>query len=95
VNARGELADYFDECFADFERNRMYPLGYGKEHRMVKMTMQHISALSHAELFLEPAIENAPEARYATRLTQDLERLSEVKAFVLDNIVRPKLPWEP
>lgn len=60
---------------------------------MTKMTMHHITAIAHAELFLQPAIEKAPEKRFADQLTRDLERLTEVKDFIAFGIANPKLAF--
>jgi len=60
---------------------------------MTKMTMHHITAIAHAELFLEPAIDKAPEPRFAAQLTKDLDRLSEVKDFIMYVVNNPKFPF--
>lgn len=82
----------FEKDFADFEQNRMYPPGYGKEAAVKRITLKHIDSISHAETFIFGGVTQTTEARLRREIEADLERLADVKRFLLRTLYEPGLP---
>lgn len=60
---------------------------------MIKLTHKHVDAISHAELFLKPALSRNPEPRFQTDIERDLQRLDEVKRILRHLLLNPQLPY--
>jgi len=60
---------------------------------MINITLDHVTAISHAELFLSPTISRHPEPRFRHEIENDQKLLKEVKQFLLDHLYRPGLPF--
>lgn len=59
---------------------------------MKKMTHKHVCSISHAELFLTKAFSGNPEPQFKREIQQDLDRLDDVKKFLLYTLYNPELP---
>jgi len=59
---------------------------------MRKITLDHISAISHAETYIQPAIIQNMSPHHRKSIEDDLTRLSEVKRFLLRTMYEPGLP---
>ena len=60
---------------------------------MVKMTIQHITVLNRAQVFLEPLVKKVQDEKMAARIQGDIERLNEIRLFLIDSICQPMLPF--
>lgn len=85
--------DLFECDFKVFEANRMYPLGYGKEPAMKKLTLDHVEAIDHGILGLLKSIDGPRNSAYNQKLDSDIAKLHELRWFVLHTIYNPGLPY--
>lgn len=93
VSSGRHLNSELEADFDEFEQNRMYPLGYGKESTVKRLTLDHVSAISHAEQAMIPAIVPSMSPVHRKSIEDDIERLTEVKRFVLQTLYQPGLPF--
>jgi hypothetical protein len=61
---------------------------------MIRMSLEHISAIAHAELFLEPALSKNPEPRFRVAIERDLLRLAEIKLYLMSDIHSHQLTFD-
>lgn len=61
---------------------------------MIKLTMEHINAICHAELLLDAhqLVQGAHKLR--AKIEDDLLRLAELKLFIIQFMTDPKLPFD-
>lgn len=79
--------------FLMFERNRMYLPGYRKEPSMKRLTLEHVDSLSRGEQSLMSGITASMSSRHRQSIENDIERLSEVKRYILTVMYQPGLPF--
>lgn len=60
---------------------------------MVKITIQHVTVINRAKVFLEPLVKKVQDEKLAARIEADIERLNEIKLFLIDTISQPDLPF--
>lgn len=60
---------------------------------MVKMTIQHVTVLNRAQVFLEPLVKKVQDEKMAARIQGDIDRLNEIRLFLIDNLCQPQLPF--
>lgn len=53
---------------------------------MIKVKMEHVNAVVHAELFVDAAIEKAASKRIQHSLENDLLRLAELKFILIQKL---------
>lgn len=61
---------------------------------MTKLSMEHVNAICHAELFVDAACGKIPEPRLRRSLETDLLRLTELKLYIIEKMVNPQLPFD-
>lgn len=84
-----------NDDFAEYYRNRMYPPGYRRESAMIKLTMQHVNAICHAELIMDTQVLSQMAARLRSKTEDHLLRLAELKLYIITAMAEPpKLPYE-
>lgn len=88
-----ELTEYYEQQFANFERKRMYPIGYGKEGTMIKPKMKHVSAITRSVNLLESGLADELVKRFHNAIERDLGLMREVKAMLFEMIENPTLPF--
>lgn len=93
MKAREELATYFDAEFAEFERNRMCPPGYGKDTNMTKPNRKHLTAITHSVHLLEHGLADEVEKRFHCYMVRDISLLTEIKNMLFQMIANPTLPF--
>lgn len=59
---------------------------------MRKMTQKDVAAISHAEQYIWPTIKPSMPARQRQEIEDDLERLAQIKRWLLGAIYSPGLP---
>lgn len=60
---------------------------------MVKITIQHVTVINRAIVFLEPLIRKVEDEKLATKIQGDIDHLNEIKLFLIDTITQPNLPF--
>jgi hypothetical protein len=95
LSSSSEHTDIFDHNFDNFERNRMYPLGYTKEPVMAKINMNHYSALCHAKLSMTKEFEPGMKLQYRKAIEDDILLIDDLRRFVLNYVFAPELPNGP
>lgn len=80
----------FELHLENWDRNRMYPSGYRKEPTMIKMRMEHVNAICHAEFMLDAATSSVPIPKMRAQLEDDLLRLAELKMNVIEQLTGGK-----
>lgn len=61
---------------------------------MIKLNQAHVSAICHAELFLEGALEKVESRRIKAALEADKLKLEELKLYIFNVMSQPQLPWK-
>lgn len=61
---------------------------------MVKLSMQHINAICHAELLMDTCSLNQGAAKLRMKLEDDLLRLAELKLFIIQQFRDPQRTFE-
>lgn len=59
---------------------------------MIRISMSHYTALSQAEMFIQPSLTQNMEPRHRQAVERNLVLIGEVKAFILQELYNPKLP---
>lgn len=59
---------------------------------MIKLTIDHVSAIARAEGDMQRMIIPNMSPNHRLSVERDIERLAEVKKSILDSIYRPGLP---
>lgn len=93
MNVAQQISQYFEKQFADYERKRMYPPGYGKEGLMTKPKVKHCSAITRSIHLLEHGLSDDLEKRFHKAIERDLELLKDVKDMLYVMIENPTLPF--
>ncbi len=60
---------------------------------MVKMTIQHVTVINRAQVFLEPLVKKVQDEKLSSRIQGDIDRLNEIRLFLIDAICQPQLPF--
>lgn len=60
---------------------------------MKKMTVHHVTVINRTIVFLEPLIKRANDEKLTSRIQADIDRLKEIKSFLIDSIWQPMLPF--
>jgi len=82
----------FETDLLNFEQNRMYPPGYGKEPLMKKLTLDHSEAVSAAKLNMIRIADQATTPKFRAEIERRVNLLGEVYWWVLQTIYNPGLP---
>jgi len=86
-------SDLIEADFCEFERNRMYPPGYGKETETMKPKMKHVYAITRSQNLLKSGVDDVLEKRFHKAIERDLMLMTEVKTMLLSMIENPTLPF--
>lgn len=80
-------------AFAEYEANRMYPPGYGKESTMTKPKLKHIAAVTRTQHLLSTGMneDSTPELRKS--IEEDVQTLREVREILYEIMQNPTLPF--
>lgn len=60
---------------------------------MIKLSMDHVNAICHAEFFTDAAISKLDGSRMRHSIESDLQRLAELKLYIIEKMVKPELPF--
>jgi len=82
-----ELSAYFEEQFRNYEKNRMYPLGYETRSTMKNLTREHLEAIIKAEFYVRQRMEISMGPLVREELDDVLLRTAEIKRYILDRQV--------
>lgn len=61
---------------------------------MIKLTMQHVDAICHAELLMDACQLVQGAAKLRMKLEDDLLRLAELKLHIIESMTQQKLPFK-
>lgn len=62
---------------------------------MVKLTVEHVTSLSHLEQYVFPHIVPNMTPRQREEIENDLERVAQLKSYILCQVYVPTLPTKP
>jgi len=83
----------FERHMKNFDRNRMYPPGCGKETAMSKPSTKHIDSITRCQQLLKSGLNTVVREQFSRDIEHDLRLLGEIKGMLYQILENPTLPF--
>lgn len=84
----------YEESFMMYKHDQISQPNHRKESAMIKLTMEHVNAICHAELLMDACqlVQGAHKLR--AKIEQDMLKLAELKLYIIQMLANPPVLFD-